>query len=307
VRKSHNYAKLHAKQTLHGPLIDEPLARDGQFFTPNQVGSTTTLTDITGAVQQSYSYSPFGETTGSGMVANPFQFTGRENDGTGLMYYRSRYYAPAWGRFVSEDPIGLGSGPNQYAYANNNPVMSADPDGRVVPLVVAGAILLVFLASERPADVVPPGYKHHNVYLEISDFLDEKSQFGCGSLMSSFNPGDAGFIDPRLLQAGRPVLDGDKVLNSWRLRQSGSHPPPIEINRDGVTYEGNSRARVGAMRGEEVPYRVVDRPMPGAGPVLERPMFWRSGKPASVPWEPRPGFWEGVRGFFGAIRRFFRP
>jgi hypothetical protein len=27
--------------------------------------------------------------------SNPFQSADRENDGTGLMYYRSRYYAPA--------------------------------------------------------------------------------------------------------------------------------------------------------------------------------------------------------------------
>jgi RHS repeat-associated protein len=118
-----------ASQTLHGPILDEPLARDGLFFTPNHLGSTTTLTDMSGVVQQSYQYSPFGETTGNGSVANPFQFTGRENDGTGLMYYRARYYMPAWGRFASEDPIGLGDGLNQYAYANNNPVFLADPFG----------------------------------------------------------------------------------------------------------------------------------------------------------------------------------
>jgi RHS repeat-associated protein len=80
-------------------------------------------------VQQSYSYSPVGETTGSGTVANSFQFTGRENDSTGLMYYRARYYAPAWGRFISEDPIGLAGGLNQYAYAGNNPVEFGDPTG----------------------------------------------------------------------------------------------------------------------------------------------------------------------------------
>jgi RHS repeat-associated protein len=35
---------------------------------------------------------------------NPFKFTGREDDGTGLDYYRARYYHPTLGRFLSEDP-----------------------------------------------------------------------------------------------------------------------------------------------------------------------------------------------------------
>jgi RHS repeat-associated protein len=117
-------------QTLHGPSIDEPLARDGLFFTPNQLGSTTTLTDATGIIKQSYSYSPYGETTASDQtLANPFQFTGRENDGTGLMYYRARYYAPGWGRFISEDPIGVLGGLNRYGYAGNNPISYIDPLG----------------------------------------------------------------------------------------------------------------------------------------------------------------------------------
>jgi hypothetical protein len=44
-------------------------------------------------VVQSYAYSPFGETTPANQtVANPFQFTGRENEenGLGLYYYRNR-------------------------------------------------------------------------------------------------------------------------------------------------------------------------------------------------------------------------
>jgi RHS repeat-associated protein len=169
-------------QTLHGPVIDKPLARNGLFFTPNHLGSTTTLTDITGAVQQSYSYSPFGETTGSGTVANPFQFTGRENDDTGLMYYRARYYRPDWGRFVSEDPIGVLGGINRYAYVENNPVISADPNGKFPFLVVAGIALFLWLASERAADTPAPGYQHRNVICEIDDYLDNIGKLGYGGI-----------------------------------------------------------------------------------------------------------------------------
>lgn len=47
-----------------------------------------------------------------------------------LVYYRNRYYHPATGRFISEDPIGWASGQtNAYAYVNGNPVQNVDPFG----------------------------------------------------------------------------------------------------------------------------------------------------------------------------------
>ena len=58
------------------------------------------------------------------------QFTGRESDGTGLYFYRARYYDPAIGRFISEDPIGFDGGDvNLYAYVANDPVNLIDPSG----------------------------------------------------------------------------------------------------------------------------------------------------------------------------------
>jgi RHS repeat-associated protein len=60
---------------------------------------------------------------------DPYQYTGRENDGTGLYYYRARYYSPSLKRFISEDPMGLAEGLNEYAYASGNPVLYSDPLG----------------------------------------------------------------------------------------------------------------------------------------------------------------------------------
>jgi RHS repeat-associated protein len=77
-----------------------------------------------------YRYGPFGSTeeTGAG-GSNPFQYAGRENDGTGLYYYRARYYSPRHHRFISEDPIEFGDGVNLYAYVGNDPVNYDDPLG----------------------------------------------------------------------------------------------------------------------------------------------------------------------------------
>ena len=89
------------------------------------------LTDANQQSQTQYRYQPYGTTTATGSAdVNPQQYTGRENDGTGLYYYRNRYYSPATARFVSEDPIGWASGQtNAYAYVGGNPVQFADPYG----------------------------------------------------------------------------------------------------------------------------------------------------------------------------------
>ncbi|HMF89775.1 MAG TPA: RHS repeat-associated core domain-containing protein [Candidatus Angelobacter sp.] len=102
-------------------------------FTPLQdaLGSTLGLVDSSGIVQTTYSYDPFGNTTVSGTAnANPSQYTGRENEGNGLYFYRARYYSPLLGRFVNEDPLGfLGSGPNIHAYVGDDPIDFSDPSG----------------------------------------------------------------------------------------------------------------------------------------------------------------------------------
>ncbi len=58
--------------------------------------------------------------------SNSLQYTGRENDNTGLYFYRARYYDPGLKRFISQDPIGLLGGINSYAYAIQNPISYAD-------------------------------------------------------------------------------------------------------------------------------------------------------------------------------------
>ncbi|HYB60847.1 MAG TPA: RHS repeat-associated core domain-containing protein [Methylomirabilota bacterium] len=99
-------------------------------FLTDALGSTVALTGSSGSTLASYTYEPFGNTTAAGSSTNPYQFTARENDSTGLYFHRARYYSAALERFVSEDPLGLrGSGPNLYAYVGNNPISFRDPLG----------------------------------------------------------------------------------------------------------------------------------------------------------------------------------
>ena len=48
---------------------------------------------------------------------------------TAFYYYRARYYDPASGRFLSEDPTGFKGGINYYVYALNNVTNLIDPLG----------------------------------------------------------------------------------------------------------------------------------------------------------------------------------
>jgi RHS repeat-associated protein len=94
------------------------------------LGSVIAETGSAQTVTTSFAYEPYGKTTQTGTSSgNSQQFTGRENYGTGLYYYRARYYSPTTARFTSEDPIGFRGGANTYAYVGGNPIGYIDPLG----------------------------------------------------------------------------------------------------------------------------------------------------------------------------------
>ena len=122
---------------LNGPGIDNKLRLTDSrlistgplYFLQDQLGSTTALTNSLGVVTSQMNYDAFGNpTTGANLTR--YTYTGREFDSdAGLYYYRARWYDPKVGRFISEDPIGLAGGINQFAYVGNNPQNGIDPSG----------------------------------------------------------------------------------------------------------------------------------------------------------------------------------
>jgi RHS repeat-associated protein len=131
---------------LHGPGVDEMYARIelkdvyyyGQLNVPtwyvtDRLGSVRALVDYTGAAIDQIVYDSYGNTLSE---SNPsaggrLKFTAREwYCEVGLQSNRERWYDPAAGRWISQDPIGFQAGdPDLYRYVGNRPADFADPSG----------------------------------------------------------------------------------------------------------------------------------------------------------------------------------
>ncbi len=122
---------------LNGPNVDQVFAQeDGagnvRWLLTDHLGTTRDLIDNAGNVINHITYDAYGNVIDQSNASDSTRrlFTGREFDAeTGLYYYRARYYDPAIGRFLSEDPLGFIDGPNSFAYVNNRPLAGTDPFG----------------------------------------------------------------------------------------------------------------------------------------------------------------------------------
>jgi RHS repeat-associated protein len=142
---------------VFGNYLDEVLTMDRVFpglgsqifyYHQDSLHSVFALTNSAGSVVERYEYDAWGRQTvtdfgsagsistagGKSSFGNPFLFTGQRYDaGTGLMYYKQRYYSAALGRFISRDPAGIWTDLNNlgngYAYVGDNPATWTDSYG----------------------------------------------------------------------------------------------------------------------------------------------------------------------------------
>jgi len=121
-----------------GPVSRTHLTEGTVFYLVDALGSPVTLSRSDSSVAARYSYDAWGNLRRSlGECTNTLSFTGYQFDEpTGLYYAGARYYDPAAGRFVSQDPVagGIFEPPSlhSYLYAYANPTIYVDPDGRCV-------------------------------------------------------------------------------------------------------------------------------------------------------------------------------
>jgi len=71
-----------------------------------------------------------------------------------------RYYLPALGRFLTQDPMGHEVGLNLYDYSDNNPLIKVDPGGQL-------AWMLVGAAAGVGIDFTVQMFRHHGHISEI--------------------------------------------------------------------------------------------------------------------------------------------
>lgn len=97
----------------------------------DHLGTPQEITSWEGKVVWSGKYQAYGNLALKQVeeVENNIRFQGQYYDQeTGLHYNRHRYYDPSVGQFISQDPIGLLGGENNYQYAPN-PIKWIDPLG----------------------------------------------------------------------------------------------------------------------------------------------------------------------------------
>src|SRR6516165_3177944 len=121
-----------------------------RYIHPDHLGSTNVVTDENDNVVQTLDYYPYGATRVSvGTSTNERrQFIGQFSDDAGLSYLQHRYYSPAQGQFISQDPVFWSQEQNlrdpqslnSYSYAQDNPITSNDPDGKQTAPLDAAAL-----------------------------------------------------------------------------------------------------------------------------------------------------------------------
>jgi len=125
------------------------------FYEFDGGGHVRQLTNASGAVTDSYEYDAWGNTLStSGSTPNEFLYRGEQLDSDlGLYYLRARWYNPATGRFLSQDPwpgaINKPSSLHRYRYAAGNPVNRIDPFGTDDTVEVGATEGELALASEE--------------------------------------------------------------------------------------------------------------------------------------------------------------
>ena len=116
------------------PIATRPLAiqKDGTWYTYG-LDLTKNVCEVfgtTGYIATTYAYSPYGEVTANGSVAQPIQWSSEFiDDETELVYYNYRYYSTDYGKWCIRDFIPIKDENNLYAYCLNSSVLNFDEKG----------------------------------------------------------------------------------------------------------------------------------------------------------------------------------
>jgi len=127
---------LIAQESIEKDESEEALTQEYLVYHFNNIGSTTAVTDESGAIKHTYTYSIYGKLLSGNYREVAFLYNGQYgvmSDDNGLYYMRSRYYNIDIKRFINQDiltgSIDSSQSLNRYAYVEGNPVSYLDPFG----------------------------------------------------------------------------------------------------------------------------------------------------------------------------------
>ena len=147
-----------------GGLLARTDSNGSTFYHADGSGNVTALTDSSGYTSARYLYDPFGRLIGKwGSLAdvNGMQFSSMpRHPNSGLSLYAFRGYDPNLQRWLNRDPIGERGGLNLFTFVQNSPPNLVDRDGRIVPILIAVGLLLVFESTANPPPPPPVVYTH---------------------------------------------------------------------------------------------------------------------------------------------------
>jgi RHS repeat-associated protein len=117
---------------------------------------------VPASTRRTYDLHGYEESPDSGSFYMPYRFAGRQWDAeSDLYYYRSRYYDPSLGRFISVDTIGiwgdLNNYGNGYAYVGNMGNSGLDPSGNSVWVTRENNEVTIHVALDAKNDVFSVG------------------------------------------------------------------------------------------------------------------------------------------------------
>ncbi|MFI0479399.1 toxin TcdB middle/N-terminal domain-containing protein [Actinomadura sp. 9N215] len=327
---------------------DTPLAAVGpdgtRFLHHDALGHLVLVTGPAGEVLLRLGHHAFGTPAFvAGTSDIPYQFLGNELDETGLIYCRARYYHPGLGRFVSPDlfvllnpeqMLGLPSALNPYAYASNNPIRQADPEGAWWKWVVGGLIIAALVVATIVVGVATGGAGFaFGILLAAS--IGSALGAGVGSYAAWRGGGDLadGFLVGALVGAGAgaggyalgAAVGAAGISGAWGAILSGAVQGAVVGAGNGaiVGYAGGAGTvqdvlvamavgfAIGAVLGgiagylrysmPDVKRAIVDRagemPVQQVDPVTGQPVTGVTGQPVTVD-VPIPGparpFWQSV-------------
>ncbi|HLO29547.1 MAG TPA: RHS repeat-associated core domain-containing protein [Anaerolineales bacterium] len=151
-----------------------------RFYHADGLGSIRRLTDESGTVTDTYTYTAFGELLNhTGTDPQPYAFAGEPFDSNiGFYYNRARWMDPIVGRFTGMDPwVGDIFDPqslHRYLYSNANPVNNRDPSGNqsLSELAVVAAVVgLLNAAFNGLTTAISGGTRSQVALAEAKGFL----------------------------------------------------------------------------------------------------------------------------------------